>query len=133
MESSMRLVAFAALLAVAGSALAQDPVRNARPPSRAELDLASRCAVAARTVVGAAKAFPSSEDERDAFIVKAHNALRASEKMAALVPSELEMFTAKVSMETLMQNGSPPTTSQRNDFMVAHAAAVCALTSRQPL
>ena len=127
----MRLLVFAVLLAAASAAQGQDPIRDARPPSRSELDLASRCAVAARAVVGAAKASPNSADERDTFIAKAHNALRTSEKMASLVPSELEMFSAKVSMETLMQNGSPPTTSQRNDFMVAHAAAVCALTSRQ--
>ena len=127
----MRLVLSALLLAAPGAAQSQDSIRDARPPSRSELDLAPGCATAARTVVGAARAFPSSEDERDSFIAKAHVALRDSGEMSSLVPSELEMFSAKVSMETLMQNGSPPTTSQRSDFMVAHAAAVCAITSRQ--
>lgn len=106
-----------------------------QPTTQAQgFELVSRCSNAARIATRAAEAFPSYRADRDKFIQRFYDDVKASGTLGAQLPNVFELTLAQISMETLLDTGiKPSTNAHARDWVLAQTAATCVLKTLQPL
>ena len=126
----MRLLstAFLALFCTATIA-AEAPPQGMKALSEKDLNLITRCSHAASLVVIAAEKIPNDKESRAQFITNVYAKIKEANQLGNLTPSYTEIFSAQLSMESLINNNMTPSTPKLRDWFMAQSAAGCALQS----
>lgn len=110
------------------SALANAQLESAKWNLKADLQLIDRCSQATRFVIKSVELFPRNVANRDAFIESVMTDLRQTNKWGDKTPSDIDIFFAKIPVETMLLSGKELDMASR-DLFITRSAAACALHS----
>jgi hypothetical protein len=122
----MQKLAFVFALFVT-AASAQSPREAASRQLQADFKLAAQCSQAVRLIVNAGAVYPNDEKQRDDLVSSTVARARRTGEWGANMPTDIHMLTASIAVDAFPRQSR----ADWKDLLLADAAAMCALQSRQ--